>query len=439
MASGGSCDHPEAAHAGCPRKERFRRTPRRRPTRPISYFMSEGAGPRGTPCPLMGFEITTTRTARLAGAFALALIIWLNGAHDASAQDLQSRLDHAQAELQQTRDRAGVLTQTVERNAHAVNQLRGEIATLRNREAVVQQQLTTQEAELAHDRERLEVLKTHLRRTLNQLRNRLVDIYRTGQPDFLTVILDSGGFDDLLTRYEYLRRIEDNDASIVGQVRGLRTQAEITVTKAREVRRTIAARRAELARTRVELESREGELASALAQQRQALVQARVREDDLSDHVANLQDDIAAEIQAAPEPATAAPTLPAGPTQSPSSAGLIWPVEGVLTSPFGPRWGSFHPGIDIGAPMGTPIKAAKAGVVVNAGPNEGYGNFTCINHGGGLSTCYAHQSSFATSAGAQVAQGEVIGYVGSTGFSTGPHLHFEVRVSGQAVDPLGYL
>jgi murein DD-endopeptidase MepM/ murein hydrolase activator NlpD len=111
----------------------------------------------------------------------------------------------------------------------------------------------------------------------------------------------------------------------------------------------------------------------------------------------------------------------------------------VLTSPFGPRWGSFHPGIDIGASMGTPIKAAKSGVVVNAAANGGYGNFTCINHGGGLSTCYAHQASFATSAGAEVAQGEVIGTVGSTGFSTGPHLHFEVRVNGQAVDPLGYL
>ncbi len=69
----------------------------------------------------------------------------------------------------------------------------------------------------------------------------------------------------------------------------------------------------------------------------------------------------------------------------------------------------------------------------------GYGNYTCIDHGGGLSTCYAHQTSFATSLGASISQGEVIGYVGNTGFSTGPHLHFEVRANGEPQDPLGYL
>ena len=101
-----------------------------------------------------------------------------------------------------------------------------------------------------------------------------------------------------------------------------------------------------------------------------------------------------------------------------------------------------HEGIDIAAPEGTPIRAAASGTVIlmqSEAESGGYGNYTCVDHGGGLSTCYAHQSGFATSSGASVRQGDVIGYVGNTGHSFGAHLHFEVRTSGVAVDPMGYL
>lgn len=98
-----------------------------------------------------------------------------------------------------------------------------------------------------------------------------------------------------------------------------------------------------------------------------------------------------------------------------------------------------HEGIDIAAAEGTPIRAAAAGQVVLAAYTGGYGNYTCVDHGGGLSTCYAHQSAYAVSSGQSVSQGQVIGYVGNTGESFGAHLHFEVRVGGAAVDPMGYL
>jgi murein DD-endopeptidase MepM/ murein hydrolase activator NlpD len=98
-----------------------------------------------------------------------------------------------------------------------------------------------------------------------------------------------------------------------------------------------------------------------------------------------------------------------------------------------------HEGIDIAAPAGTPIRAAAAGTVIYAGWLGGYGNLIVLDHGSGLSTAYAHQSALAAGQGQQVAQGQVIGYVGDTGHSFGPHLHFEVRVNGVPVDPLGYL
>ena len=120
------------------------------------------------------------------------------------------------------------------------------------------------------------------------------------------------------------------------------------------------------------------------------------------------------------------------------SGRLIYPVNGTFTSPFGMRWGRLHAGIDIAVPAGTPIRAAKSGSIVLAAPTSGYGNYTCIDHGGGLSTCYAHQSSFAITSGS-VAQGDVIGYVGCTGSCFGDHLHFEVRVGGSPTDPMGYL
>jgi murein DD-endopeptidase MepM/ murein hydrolase activator NlpD len=144
---------------------------------------------------------------------------------------------------------------------------------------------------------------------------------------------------------------------------------------------------------------------------------------------------IAAQIRAAQ--ARNSPST--GPTQTPSNAGLIWPVQGPVTSPFGWRWGRMHEGIDIGVGYGTPIHAAAGGVVIYCGWEEGYGNFVVIDHGGNLATAYGHQSSIAVACGQQVNQGDVIGYVGCTGHCFGPHLHFEVRVDGNPVDPLGYL
>ena len=124
---------------------------------------------------------------------------------------------------------------------------------------------------------------------------------------------------------------------------------------------------------------------------------------------------------------------------TPSVAGLIWPIQGVLTSPFGMRWGRMHEGIDIGAATGTPIYAAAGGTVIYAGWESGYGNLTVIDHGNGLATAYGHQSKIAVSNGQTVSRGQLIGYVGSTGHSTGPHLHFEVRANGTPVNPLSYL
>jgi murein DD-endopeptidase MepM/ murein hydrolase activator NlpD len=136
--------------------------------------------------------------------------------------------------------------------------------------------------------------------------------------------------------------------------------------------------------------------------------------------------------------ARAAGSAGGGPVRR-GSGQLNWPANGPVSSPFGQRWGRLHAGIDMPLPVGTPLRAADSGRVAIAGFVGGYGNYTCIQHTATLSTCYGHQSRLGVSEGQSVSQGQVIGASGNTGNSTGPHLHFEVRISGNPVDPMGYL
>jgi murein DD-endopeptidase MepM/ murein hydrolase activator NlpD len=361
----------------------------------------------------------------------------------ASGQDLQSQLDDKQAELQEERERKGVLTTEISEYSEQISQLEGEVALLRNREAQVTEELDETKAELRTARDRLERLRRHLERSLEVLETRLIAIYKQDQPDALTVILESDGFEDMLERYEYLQRIQDQDSAIVSRVRGLRSEQAELVETIEIAKEQIAAKRRELVRTRIQLEARQADLQEARASRADTLAGVEQNIERLEGDVSALQDDIQAQLQAAAQEQAAAQTappqeVPAGPTQE-TSSGLIWPVNGPVTSPFGMRWGRMHEGIDISVPSGTPIQAAEAGTVAIAAPTGGYGNYTCINHGGGLSTCYAHQSSYSVGVGDSVSQGQVIGSVGCTGSCFGDHLHFEVRVDGAAVDPMGYL
>ncbi|MGI8460784.1 MAG: murein hydrolase activator EnvC family protein [Solirubrobacterales bacterium] len=359
----------------------------------------------------------------------------------AQAQNLESQLDQKEAELGERREQKGVLTDEIAAVSDQISQLEGELSVLRTREATVLNELEATRSRLGSARERLGALRARYHRSIGVLETRLIAIYKQDEPDALTVILNSDGFDDMLERYEYLNRIEDQDSTIISRVRDLKTETVDTVTEIEEAKAEISAKKRELARTRAQLESREAELETARALQSATLEEVEGEIGHLESGVEKLQADIEAELKAAAEAQSSsggvAAEIPAGPIQG-GSSGFIWPINGPLTSPFGQRWGRLHAGIDIAAPDGTPIRAAKAGSIAMAQVYGGYGNYTCINHGGGLSTCYAHQSAFEITSGS-VDQGDVIGYVGNTGASMGAHLHFEVRINGQPVDPMGYL
>ncbi len=355
----------------------------------------------------------------------------------AFGQDLQGELDESQAELSEKRDRADVLTSDIAEYSDQIAQLEGEIALLEEREAEVQARLDEVKAELQAARARLEELRKRLDLSINLLEDRLVAIYKDDEPDALTVILEADGFDDLVERYEYLQRIHDQDEAIVTRVRDLRVEQVDLVGQIEAAKAEIAAKRRELERTRMQVEARQGDLEAVQAERQGVLDQVEENIQRLEGDISDIQGQIEAELQGS---TSSSGSLPSGsPDSSVSSSGLIWPVDGVLTSPFGWRWGRMHEGIDIGLPAGSPIVAAASGTVALAAPYGGYGNYTCIDHGGGLSTCYAHQSVIGVSVGQSVSQGESIGLVGCTGSCFGDHLHFEVRINGSAVDPLGYL
>ncbi len=380
-------------------------------------------------------RIRSKLNSRHAAMLALGALLALAGG-TAVAQDLESERAAKQAELEEVKQRGQVLSTEISEYSEQISQLAGEVAILRSREAEVAQRLRETIARLEAEEARLEQLRAKLGRSLDILAQRLVDIYKSDQPDALTVILDSQGFDDLVNRYDYLTRIQDQDAAIVARVRDLRDESRATVERIRIAKEEIEARKAELERTWMQLEAREAELDAVRDQKASALDQVKSTAERLEGDISDLNAQIQAQLADSASTTTTDP-LPAGPIQG-GSSGMIWPVNGPVVSPFGMRWGRLHAGIDIAVPAGTPIRAAKSGSIVLAAPTSGYGNYTCIDHGGGLSTCYAHQSSYAITSGS-VSQGDVIGYVGCTGHCYGDHLHFEVRINGSPVDPMGYL
>ena len=391
-----------------------------------------------------------TRLALAAPLAAAAALVALLAAGSATAEDLQSQLEGKEAKLAKVRERKGVLTTTISRQGDRIERLTGEVATLRNEEAAVRVRLDAKQAELDRAiadlgvaKERLNAMRARLRRALIALRDRLVGIYETGTPDVLSVLVGASDYQDLAGRTEYLNQISDMDEAIVTRVRDLRDQIRRTVIRLRTAKDRIEAARdaiAEeeraLATARSALQRRQAALLTARAERVAALRQIREHEQDLDGSMAEIQAEIAATLAG-----TGSVPLPAGPIRG-GSGGLIWPVDGPVVSGFGMRWGRMHEGVDIAVPAGTPIRAAASGTVVllqSDAESGGYGNFTCLDHGGGLSTCYAHQSAFAVSSGESVSQGDVIGYVGCTGHCLGDHLHFEVRINGSPTDPMAYL
>jgi murein DD-endopeptidase MepM/ murein hydrolase activator NlpD len=370
-----------------------------------------------------------------------------------AAASKQARAESNDSRIQALREKIAAAQAEESALASQIGLVEGQIRDLEAQVGSVSNRLETLEHELALHRERLEKIKrifqlqterlNFLRAqyaiSLERLNRRLVQIYETEDVTTLDVVLSSGSFSDVIEQLDFLRDLGSQDLRISRQVNHVkvrvREEREKTAKTKRRVEtitRTIAVRASQVRTVRDRLiASRQG-LSRAKTSKAAQLLSVREEKQEFLREVAGLE--AASAALSARLQASASSSY----DSSPSSSGLIWPVSGPVVSGFGTRWGRMHTGIDIAVGYGTPIRAAASGSVVSAGWMGGYGNLVVIDHGGGLSTAYAHQSSIAVGGGS-VSQGQVIGYVGCTGHCFGPHLHFEVRVNGSPVDPLGYL
>jgi len=366
---------------------------------------------------------------------------------------LDSKLASVQAKIAAARTREsalntqiGSLTSQIQTLETRVGGVSSKLSSLRTDLALHQRRLSTLNRLYQVQTSRFGDLRHEYSLAVIRLDNRLVSIYKQSDPGTIDLILQAKSFQDVLDELNYLGLLAKADNTIATQVQTAKIQVAAARKKTASVRQTVENEANKInayvqqeAFLRSSLLANQGKLAGAKAGKSHALQATKAQEQAAVQESDAIQAASAA-IEAKIRAATAAPAdNPSGTVATPSAAGLIWPVQGPITSPFGPRWGGFHPGIDIGVPEGTPIHAAAAGTVIYCGWESGYGNLVVIDHHNGLATAYGHQSKIEVSCNENVAQGQVIGLSGCTGFCTGPHVHFEVRVNGTPVDPLGYL
>lgn len=400
-----------------------------------------------------------TRTV-IAAALACTLVV----AAPAPGQDadqrkrvLDARIDNLEQKIDRAREREGVLSSEIEAVTEKIGALEGEVnaadARLDQLEAVLalQQRRLDRLNELFHlQTSRLAFLRKQHAVAMERLNKRVVEIYTSDPTEPLSIVLEAASFGDMLDQLEFWSDIGRQDERLVTEVK----RAKLDMRRLREgTRRTrnaqvrttreVEARTAEQRTVRDQLAWNQRELATARRDKQSTLANVREDKSEALEHMDELEAEsaaLSARIQAAQQaPSESRSTSYSMPARTASASGFIWPVHGVVTSTFGWRWGRMHEGIDIAVASGTPVVSAAAGTVIVAGWMGGYGYLVVVDHGNGIATAYGHNTNVTVSAGQTVGQGQLIAYSGNTGNSTGPHVHFEVRVGGAAVDPFGYL
>ncbi len=381
------------------------------------------------------------------GALALAATS-LVAVGIASRSDGARSLSEVEQRARAAREREGVLTTDVSRFNARIQAVQVRLAPVEARWRVLNNELVglrthrqALTAQLETETARLTKLVATLKVQRATLAKRISVSYRVGSPTILEVLLRSGSLSDVASARENLERITDQDK---GLIIATRTNANESRSAAAGIKDT----RNEVFRTEQRVGVAEAEASQAvavIATEKNNLVAARSARATLLSKVQGDRRELEAEARGLrARSAKLAAQIRAGSVNLPSTVSVggsgqfSWPVNGPITSGFGVRWGRMHEGIDIGVGFGTPIGAAAAGTVIVAGWSGGYGNLVVVSHGT-ISTAYGHMSDIAVSNGQQVSRGTVLGAVGSTGHSTGPHLHFEVRVNGSPQNPINYL
>jgi murein DD-endopeptidase MepM/ murein hydrolase activator NlpD len=370
-------------------------------------------------------------------------------------QQTKQQLETARGKLHQARFKVQTISQQLHETNNAITRVTGEIGDLSDAIAVTERRLAVRQRQLAD-------IQASLKRHTDALNRRLVDIYEQGSTSYLDVLLNSTSFEDFVERLDFLRFIVRSDTDLIDRVNVEQRRYQRIVADLEQTQADLDAQRGDRERKR-------GQLGDLAARRGELLYAATLQQNVIQQHVQQLEDLTAAEeaqlqtliVERQREEAAAAQAarlaalaarraaaIAAGqppPNEAVGSGHFIWPAQGPVVSGFGMRWhpilGGYrmHTGIDIGASYGSPIVASDDGIVLYVGWYGGYGNTVILDHGSGLSTLYAHCSAILVAQGQNVARGQAIARVGATGYATGPHLHFEIRVNGVPVNPMSRL
>jgi murein DD-endopeptidase MepM/ murein hydrolase activator NlpD len=284
----------------------------------------------------------------------------------------------------------------------------------------------------------VKVMEKSLQERQSLLGQRLVTLYKLNRGKYLEILLSSKNFQEFGSRITYFQRLFRQDQNLLDQTKELVVSFNLQKKQLQDQRELLVSQQEQYAMLKQKAEDERSSLDEDLTTKSDLMARALEEQTNLEGQKSELVQQIEADQAYIAELLTSRGGMSY--TGEPSEAGFIWPIWESINSYFGWRdWGDFHRGVDIGAAYGSPVEAAKDGIVVGAEYLGSYGNMVLIDHLDGLQTVYAHLSGFNVDVGQEVAQGDVIGWVGMTGYTTGPHLHFEVRASGEFVDPLGFL
>jgi murein DD-endopeptidase MepM/ murein hydrolase activator NlpD len=387
----------------------------------------------------------------------VAMLLILALAVPVGAQSNEQKLSEIEKEINQLSQQIKAQKEIKDQRAAAVaavaarlSELQGQIAEVQARVDAKELDIANQESELADLEVSLSNLEAQIagtqletRQTREVVQERAVDLYMSRSMNVGGVLLAVSEMADVTVGLEYAGQVIEDSEALIRRLEVLEHQEELqqeqieaNKERTKGILATLETERVALVADRSLLEEKEAEVAVELDSVKELLAEIQSDINEVEGELTALERE-----QAAMEAAIRA----AQSTGGEKVGALRWPVSGSVSSGFGYRIHpisgvrKLHTGIDISVGSGVPIGAAGDGVVILASWYGGYGNAAVIDHGGGLATLYAHQSSLAVSVGQSVSEGDTIGYVGSTGYSTGPHLHFETREFGTPVNPMGYL
>lgn len=346
----------------------------------------------------------------------------------AELNDVRQRMEQMQTRKEQARRKAESASAELSEVMGSLNELQAQANNLQKKSDALQGKINDNQA-------KLEKKQQEMQERMLIYRKRLRDIYINGQINYLDVLLGAKDFSDFSSRMYLLQKIISRDLELLEKLK--QDAAEINSRKEQ-----LAAEMKEIKATQTELEAKKAKVNKLREQRAYMLYKAQEEEQSSQEEYERLlaiSENIASMLRNMENSGGGAPAGQGGTGQ------FMWPCNGPITSYYGwrthPIFGTtkYHSGMDIAVDSGTPIHAADSGTIVYSGWLGGYGNCVMIDHGGGLVTLYAHNSALNVGEGQYVSKGAVVAYAGSTGYSTGPHCHFEVRLHGELTEPLNYL